>query len=66
MDFPNARTLSVALHLVAEAQRLLEQAELKMPTRLMPALLREMADRIEKQTYVKPETNNETHSNPEK
>lgn len=66
MEFPNARTLSVALHLVAEAQRLLEQAELKMPTRLMPALLREMADRIEKQTYVKPETNNETHSHPEK
>jgi len=62
MKLPDAKVLSVAFHLVAEAQRLLEQAELQLPANVVPQLLRELADKIEKQTYVKPETNSETHS----
>jgi hypothetical protein len=54
---PSAKSAAVALHLVAEAQKLLEQAELAFPTQLVPQLLRELAERIEKQTYVKHETN---------
>lgn len=57
--------LAMALHLVAEAQRLLENAELRIPVKMVPDMLRDLADRIEKQTYVKPETNNETDSHPQ-
>ncbi len=48
MDFSSARLVSIALHLAADAQRLLQRAELNTPPRLVPALLRELADRLEK------------------
>ena len=57
MKIPNARALSVALHIVAEAkrlQRLIEQAELVIPVHVLPGYLRELADRLEKENE-KPE-----------
>jgi hypothetical protein len=56
---PSAKSAAVALHLVAEAQKLLEQAELNFPTQMIPQLLRNLADRVEKQTFVNQETNND-------
>ena len=49
MKFPDAKTLSIALHLLAEAQRLLDQAELKIPLQALPGLLRELADKLDKE-----------------
>lgn len=62
MKVPSARSAALALHLVAEAQKLLEQAELNFPTQMIPELLRNLADRVEKQTFVKQETNNDENS----
>ena len=64
MKFPDAKVLGMALHLVDEAQRLLENAELRIPAKMVPQLLRDLADRIEKQTYVKYETNSEVDRHP--
>jgi len=47
VKIPSAKNVALALHLVAEAQRLLEKAELKMPVQLLPQVLRDLADRIE-------------------
>ena len=44
----NPRQIAVALQLVAEAQELLNRAELRLPRDTLPALLRELADRLEK------------------
>ena len=49
MKIPTARSAALALHLLAEAQRLLERAELQIPPQLVPQLLRELADLVEKQ-----------------
>jgi hypothetical protein len=49
MKIPTARSAALALHLLAEAQKLLERAELQIPVQLVPQLLRELADRVEKQ-----------------
>jgi hypothetical protein len=59
---PSAKSAAVALHLVAEAQKLLEQAELNFPTQMIPQLLRNLADRVEKQTFVNQETNNDENA----
>jgi len=50
MKIPTARSAALALHLLAEAQKLLERAELQIPVQLVPQLLRELADRVEKQS----------------
>ena len=42
------RQVAVALQLVAEAQELLNRAELRLPKDTLPALLRELAEKLEK------------------
>jgi len=54
---PSARSAALALHLVAEAQKLMEQAELKLPPNVVPQLLRELAARLE-------ETERKSHEEP--
>ena len=50
MKIPTARTAALALHIVAEAQELLARADMEIPRQLVPQLLRQLADRVEKQT----------------
>ena len=52
MKLPDTKDLAVALGLVSEAQELLKRAHDKFPA-VLPELLREIADKLEK---------NETHS----
>ena len=45
MQVPSARVLAAALQLVAEANKTLEEMEL--PRRVLPDLLRHLADRLD-------------------
>tara|TARA_Y100000310_G_scaffold325923_1_gene390150 strand:+ start:844 stop:1026 length:183 start_codon:yes stop_codon:yes gene_type:complete len=47
VKLPDTKDLAVALHLVGEAQELLARANSKFPD-VLPGLLRELADRLEK------------------
>jgi hypothetical protein len=47
MKLPSAKNAAVALHLVAEAQKLLEKIDLELPTKMVPQLLRDLADKLE-------------------
>jgi len=47
MKLPSAKNAALALHLVAEAQKLLEKVELQLPAKMVPQLLRDLADKLE-------------------
>ena len=47
MRLPSAKNAALALHLVAEAQKLLERVDLKLPAKMVPQLLRDLADKLE-------------------
>lgn len=48
MKIPSVKNAALALHLIAEAQKLLEKVDLEIPAATLPALLRELADKLEK------------------
>jgi len=47
VKLPSAKNAALALHLVAEAQKLLEKVELQLPAKMVPQLLRDLADKLE-------------------
>ena len=47
MKLPSAKNAALALHLVAEAQKLLERVDLQLPAKMVPQLLRDLADKLE-------------------
>jgi len=49
VKIPSAKNAAIALHLVAEAQKLLEKVETRFSLEVLPGLLRELADRIDKE-----------------
>jgi hypothetical protein len=47
VKLPSAKNAALALHLVAEAQKLLERVDLQLPAKMVPQLLRDLADKLE-------------------
>jgi len=55
VKLPNVKNAALALHLIAEAQKLLEKVELEVPISSFPKLLRDLADKIERSHAGSPE-----------